>query len=49
MLNNQKKQTGKVMIKSFSIVKTITEVCRFLEQKKTSKSNFSDGEIFFDA
>ena len=25
-----------------------SEVCHFIEQKKTSKSNFSDGEIFFD-
>ena len=29
-------------------IKHITEVCHFIEQKKTSKSNFSDGEIFFD-
>ena len=30
------------------IVNIISEVCHFLEQKRTSKSNFSDGEIFFD-
>ena len=25
----------------------ISEVCHFLEQKKTSKNNFSDGEKIF--
>ena len=35
------KETNYVFYRRFK-----SEVCHFIEQKKTSKSNFSDGEIF---
>ena len=53
-LNNaeQDKQTQTYLLnklKEFDgeIEQFITEVCHFLEQKKTSKNNFSDGKKFF--